>query len=332
MKLKYKVYRTNQLTIKRGKKSLTPPGEFIVDNNRLIYEIKETGSWLREYNLPKRIILEGEYIIDKDHNLGFIIRKTKNQSGNEKLTLKTDIVAAKKNALVFSLGTRGKAGNYKAYLLELRGRWQVDKYNRLQFHIRRSKTEYDVLTFKGIWEVRNNTIEYTYKKTSLKTKRKKIHRLRFKGYWQINKRNHLIYMLDIDNDSYFDFKAYLQTPNIIGKRGTIKYRLGIGIKGSATYNTKTISLYGVWKFRRKTGLSLVVDYSEGVVAAIHFGVFLRASKENKITLGLVSREGKDLGLSVTFTQKFLKNEADWFLRLVKEEKYPRFEWGVKIPW
>lgn len=331
MKLKYKVYKDNQLAITRGKKLLKPYGKFIIDNNRLIYEVKESDSWLREYNLPKRITLEGKWILDKNHNLGFSVRKTKTQAGRERLILKSEIVAVKKNSLVFSLGTKGKEGTYKAYSLNLRGRWQADKYNRLQFLIKRSRTESDVLTLKGIWEVHNNTILYTHKKTVLKTKRKKTHVLRFKGYWQINKRNHLIYILDLDSNSYFEFKAYLQTPNIIGKKGVIKYRVGIGIRGSRIFRDRVISLYGIWKFSRKTGLSLVLDYVSGKISAISFGIFLRMSTKSKITLGLVNRRGEDLGISVTFTQKFLKNNANWFLRLIKEEKYPRFEWGVKLP-
>lgn len=332
MKLTYKINKDNQLTIIKGKEILHPEGSFTVDNdNQLVYEIKEFAYWRQEHRISERITLKGEWGIDVNQNLLFTLRKTQTQSGGERLLLKSKIVQAKANYLVFSLDTQGKSGTHSLRLLQLNGRWQADKYNRLQFLVKRIETS-DTLTFQGSWQVKNNSLTYTYRKTSLTTTTKHTHFLRFKGYWQINKPNRLTYILDTKEDSSFVFKAYLETPSLIGKRGVIKYRIGIGLKGSGLFKTETIILYGVWKLHRKTGLSFDIDYGEGRVKAINFGAFVRVNKKDKITFKLRSKEKQNLGISVDLNHSFLKNSADWFLKVLAENKHPRLEWGITIPW
>lgn len=333
MKVKYKIDENNQLIITRGKIRLNPDGKFSIDgHNQLTYEIAESTSWRKENNLPQKITFKGTWNIDKDHNFIFTLRKTETQEGGERLLLNTELLDVKANALIISCGTKGKRGTHAIRLLQLKGKWKADKHNRLQFLVKKLKNRTDPLTFQGDWEVKHNALIYTYRKTSLITKTKHTYTLRFKGYWEVNKRNRLTYILDTKNDSYFDFRVYLETPNLIGKRGTIKYRIGIGIKGDRLFKREIIALYGVWKFHRKTGLSYDMDYGDGRIKAIRFGAFVRVKERSKITLVLRNREGKNLGISVTFNMRFLKNSAEWFLRIVKEGKQPRFEWGVTIPW
>lgn len=332
MKFTYKISKNNQLAIIKDGKSLYPKGAFAVDNNnQLVYEIKESANWRQEYGISKRITLKGEWGIDLNHNLLLTLKKTQTQVGKERLLLQSKIIQAKANYLVFSLGTQGKAKTHRLRLLQLNGKWQADKYNRLQFLVRKIKTS-DILTFQGSWQVRKNILIYTYRETSLIAKTKRIHTLRFKGYWQINKPNRLTYILDTKRDSSFEFKAFLETPSLIGKKGVIKYRAGIGLKGSKLFKTETITLYGVWKLHRKTGLSFDIDYGGRKVKAINFGAFVRIDKKNKITFKLRSKKKKNLRLSVEFRHIFLENNAEWFLKVLDENKRPRFEWGITFPW
>lgn len=332
MKLTYKISKNNQLVIIRDIRILYPKGSFTVDSyNQLVYEVTESTDWRQEHGISRRISLKGKWGIGPNHNLNFTLRKTPTQAGGERLLLESKIIQAKANSLVFSLSTQGKAGTHALRLLQLKGKWQADKYNRLQFLVKKIKTS-DTLTFQGSWQVKNNSLMYTYRETSLITKTKRTQILRFQGYWQINKPNRLTYILDTKGDSSFEFKAYLETPSLIGKKGAIKYRVGIGLKGSRLFKTETITLYGVWKLHRKTGLSLDIDYGEGRVKAIDFGAFVRINKNNKITFKLSNRERKDLGISVEFSRSFLKDSAEWFLKVLAEYKYPRFKWGITIPW
>ncbi len=332
MKLKYKISKNNQLAIIKKKEILTHKGNFTVNsNNQLIYEVKESTYWRKEYEISKCITFKGKWSIDKKHNLLFTLSKTKNQLQGEKLLLNTKIIKVKANYLVFSLGTKGGPGTHELRLLQLKGRWQADKYNRLQFLVKKIKTS-DTLTFQGSWQIKNNSLLYTYQRVSLITKTKRTHTLRFKGYWQINKPNRLTYILDAKGDSSFTFKVYLETPSLIGRKGVIKYRVGIGLKGSNLFKSETISLYGVWKLHRKTGLSFDIDYEKIGVKAISFGAFVKINSNNKITFKLRSREGKSLGMNVEFIRSFLKNKAKWFLKVISENKQPRLEWGMTIPW
>ncbi len=247
---------------------------------------------------------EGKWSLSPNHDLIFTLRKSTTAAKTERITLKTELIQAKANTLVFLLATRGKTNTQRLQRLELKGKWRADKHNRLQFLVKRLRNRTDALTFQGAWAVKRNSLIYTYRKESLKTKQKSTRTLRFKGYWEINKPHRLTYILDTRNDSAFEFKVYLETPNLIGKRGVIKYRVGIGVKGNPLFKARTVSLYGVWKFHRKTGLSLVVDYGGGRVKAIGFGAFVRIKKKGKVALSLRNRAGKDLGLEVTFTRRF----------------------------
>ncbi len=302
MRVKYLVGKNNQLAVIKGKEVLYPKGYFSLNkDNQLVYEVKETTSWRQEQGISKRITLKGEWRIDANHNLTLTLRKTQTQDQKERLLLKSKIIQAKANYLVFSLSTQGKARTHRPRLLQLKGRWQADKHNRLQFLVKKSKTS-DTLTFQGSWQVKNNSLTYTYQKASLITKTKRTHFLRFKGYWQINKPNRLTYILDVKENSSFEFKAFLETPSLIGKKGVIKYRVGVGLKGRRLLKSETITLYGVWKFHRKTGLSFDIDYGEERTKAINFGAFTRISKKGKITFKLRSREEKNLGISVEFSK------------------------------
>jgi len=333
MKPQYRVSKDNQLIVSRGQSRFEARGYFSIANgNELVYIVTEPAGWRRRYGVGRRIAFQGVWQMDSNHNLVFKLKKTNIQTGKERLVLKTQLRQAEKDALVFSLGTQGQKGTYAFRSLRLRGRWQADKYNRLQFLIKRLRGSADALTFSGSWQVKHNTLIYTYKKISLKTKTKRIQVLRFQGYWEISRPSRLTYILDAKNNSAFDFRAYVETPNLIGKRGVIKYRVGIGIRGSALFETQTVSLYGVWKLHRKGGLSLVMDYAGGRVKEIRFSAFVRVKPGNKITLDLRNRAGNDLGVSLTLTQSFFKNEAEWFLRMTADKKHPRFEWGLAVPW
>jgi hypothetical protein len=242
------------------------------------------------------------------------------------------LIQAKANSLIFTFGTQGKAGTHAPRLLQLNGKWQADKHNRLQFLVKRLKASSDALTLQAGWQVKKNTLTYTYKKTFLKTKAKHLHTLKFKGYWQIDQKNRLTYILDRESDSSFIFKTHFETPNLIGKKGEIKYRVGIGVKGARPFKSEVVTLYGVWKFHRKNGLSLDIDYGNGRIKTICFETFIRTGKQGKLTLGLRNGQGKDLGLSVEFSRKFLKNNAEWFLRAVIGKRRPGLKWGVEIKW
>ncbi len=331
MKLRYKLDKSGRFIVVKETDVLRPRGYFTVDSsNRLVYVIKEPAEWRRKYGMPDKITLTGKWSLDKNDALKFTLKKTDARAGDEQLLLKSELVKAKADCLIFSLGTQGKAGTHDARLLQLKGKWQADKHNRLQFLVKKTRITSDTLTLQGAWQVKNNALQYTCKKTGLKTKQKKAYTLHFSGYWEINRKNRLTYILDTGKNSYFNFKTFLETPSLIGKKGEIKYRAGIGVKGSREYRPQTITLYGVWKLQRKTGLSFDLDCKDRRAKELRFGAFARTGNNGKVTFSLRSRKGQALGLSVEFSRAFLKDNASWFIRMVEADKKPRFEGGVAI--
>jgi hypothetical protein len=333
MKKRYRIDKSNRLLIRQGKIEVGLNGKFsIEDKNKLTYTINELKSLREEYNLPEKINLDGVWSLNENHDLIFTLNKTKKQYGGEELYLKTELLDTRFDALIFSLGTTEVSGKQIIRLLQLRGKWQADRYNRLNFLVKRSGSLYDTLTFEGTWEVNgNNTLVYTYAKTYLKKKERLEKTLTFKGFWQFSEKNRLSYLLDLANDSSFSFKVALETPSVMAKEGEIKYRVAIGAAGTRLFKTRLITLSGLWKVSRDFGFSFEIDYGKNV-QEIGFGAQVRLAKENEIEFTLTSREGDDMGFGVTFTRTFLKNNAQWFVRLNKRNDELDLQGGVKMEW
>jgi len=131
-------------------------------------------------------------------------------------------------------------------------------------------------------------------------------------------------------DSRFDFRAQIETPTIYPQEGVIKYRLGIGIKENRVAE-KIISLYGAWKFSRNLGLVFQMDYNREGLESIEFAADV-SFQENTVTFSLRNKEGKPLGITLTFTHRFLKGiDAETFIRLKRLGEESRVEAGLKIP-
>ncbi|MFH1046091.1 MAG: hypothetical protein V1727_03915 [Candidatus Omnitrophota bacterium] len=333
-RIKYRVDEKNSLVIERAEQELYPTGEFVIDkNNKLCYILEEPLAWRKKYRLPHKITFEGKWSINEEHDLLFTLNQARRQFGGAELYLKTELVGAEQDALVFSLGTTQESAVHQISLMQLKGRWQSDEYNRLQFLVQKSGSRYDVLTLQGSWDIDpNNTLVYTYRKTYLKRKGAQERTLALKGYWQISAKNRLGYILDLENDSLFSFKAHLETPSILGKRGAIQYRAGIGVKTRPPFTTRTFTLYGIWKLEKKLGLSFEMDYGDGQVAEMRFGAVVQILKHNEITFQLKNTQGQDLGMSVSFSRTVLQEKAEWFLRLMSDRAESRVEGGITILW
>ena len=337
MKDRYSVDEYNRLTITTGKKGadaeeLIPRGKFTIDEkNNLSYIIFEPQPWRIKYDLPRKITLKGTWSLDKDHNLVCTLYKTETRYRGEQLQLTTEMKGAASNALVFSLRGKKESGIYQTRLLKLQGKWQADRNNRLCFLAQKTRSRYDTLTLQGTWEVKKNVLIYRYRKTRLKKELRREHALIFKGFWSLSRKNRLAYILDAKNNSYFSFKAHLETPSISGKSGTIKYRVGIGLTKEPS-KSRLITLYGTWKFGKRAQLSFEINYGKGRAREIEFGARVRVTDKNEVAFQLKNDKGGDMGMGVTFTRALLRRNARLFLRLEEMRKNPRIEAGASIPW
>ena len=308
-------------------KLLEIKGIFSVDKrNNLIYLVTESSAWRRQYKFPEKIKFKGKGSLTPEHDL-FLNLEDKRQFDKQQLLLKGTIKKHNANQLIFQVKS-GSRGVNKFSFLKFQGFWQADKHNRIVFAITK-KDSPDTLTFRGDWKLdKNQQLTYAYQKSLLKTKITRIQTLKFKGFWQINKKNRLRYILFGKRDSFFDFRAQLESPSLHPKKGEIRYRLGIGVKkgtgkgrGKANYREKVIFLYGEWKFSRRWGLSFKLDYGGERAKKIYFSSNVNIVKGKKVIFTLLGKDNKPIGASVTFKkQMFSKSDFEYFLRLKREGK------------
>ena len=175
--IKYEVDPYNQLVISALCKTSNLPkfrqvleGRFKLDKkNNLTYIIKKPLN----NNTPHQFKLKGSWSLDKNNDLVLTLNKTTRESLGDKVTLKGQLKKATKDSLNFSLTTKTK-DKLSSYVIKLNGKWQADKYNQLTFNVKKEHSRHDILTLKGGWKLNNNQITYTYKKSQLIRKQKKL--------------------------------------------------------------------------------------------------------------------------------------------------------------
>jgi len=208
-------------------------------------------------------------------------------------------------------------------IINLKGIWRANQYNELVFSASLRNGRSKTYIFRGSWKINDNQyIEY-----SSEGKKEK---LIFKGYWSVLSANRIVYQLEGDSRSRFEFKAQFESANLYPKKGQIRYRIGIGLRGNRLIaNEKTIILYGEWKLGRKLGLIFRIDHGKNRINELNFGANVTFEK-NKLVLGLKSQTGKPLDITLTLTHKFLKS-SQVFIKLMTFKKEYEVAGGVSIP-
>jgi len=324
----YSIDKNNQLVLKKGRKAVSLNGSFSIDRkNRLIYWLNEPPTWRREYHLPEKLVFCGNWKLSTNHDLELEIQQARLKAQQEPLVLKAKIISAETDKLIFEIKSTDRGGLLNFRILQLTGVWQADDLNRLSFAVTK-KDNPDILTLEGGWQLnKNQQITYTYQRTDRKTKSKSSSIITFSGFWQVTRENRLAYILSGGSGSVFDFRVQLETPNVYPQKGVIKYRLGVGLKEQRPDRQRIISLYGTWKINRRVGLIFEIEYARGEIYAMEFAAEVKFSQNNQVVFALKSRKGEDLGVSVIFTHKLLKQlDAELFLRL----KHSRQEQGIDI--
>ncbi|KPK41982.1 MAG: hypothetical protein AMJ78_03965 [Omnitrophica WOR_2 bacterium SM23_29] len=329
-KLKYSTDRLNRLLVNKDNKNYPIDGEFSVEENNLVFKPSQKSIFTKDLDLPRKMRFEGNWHLTPNKDFKLVLIETDNQVKNDELKIKGQIISAQADAIVFQMHCIKEPDVDSIKLLRLGGRWQADEFNQLAFFVARDIAE-DILRFNGSWQVnKNQEIIYTYEKQDLIRKTRTQEQITFKGYWQISSTDRLTYILDFKNRSFFEFKVQMGSPNLIGKTGEIRYRIGIGVKELA--RERVFLLFGTWKINRTKSISFEVNYGEDGVRAITFGASVFLNKNNEFVFELTDKVGKDLGFTVQFNKKFFKNNAIVFARLRRLEQDLRVEGGLKVRW
>lgn len=345
-KITYEIDPHNRLGYKKtGKNSGLPgfrtviDGTFEIDkNNRLIYHIKKSQN---PDNIPQQLKLKGKWSLDKEHNLVLTLDKWGNQIAGNKLILEGELMDADANALSFMVTSKDSYGKAHIYIIKLSGRWQADKYNRLSFDIEREKGPSDRLTFQGAWEInKQNELIYTYEKSWLAKEKKvtngstsltigpessrRANTITLKGYWDIAEKHRIIYVLNKELKSEFDFRVSVGLP---AKRG-LAYELGIG----AIPRKKTITLFGSWKLSPRLGLLFEMPAADGKINSVVLEALCKLDKNYNLDIRLENKRGEDLGINLKLSRKILKDQGEAFIRALSLRKEFSLVAGAGFRW
>ena len=272
----------------------------------------------------------GKWSLTSNHDLKLFLRRSKSEPFRENITLQGKLISVDAGELVFAAHGMTEEGRSETRLLKLEGIWRADDQNRLTFQLKKGDPEAP-LTFQGAWEIGEyHELLYRYQKKDPLTSEKKEELLSFRGAWEIREKDYLTYLLGLDGKSRFDFQAALQSPSLLGKKGEIRYQIGIRLSGRRTL-LREVVLFGKWKVSKDFSLSFEVEYEERRRHAIFFSTSYRLGERNELIFSLKDERGRGLGIEVTFTRSFFEGEGKAFLRLYKDAVESRIEGGVRIP-
>ena len=332
--MRFALNQHNQLIIKtqRQVQPLTVYGRFFLERrNQLNYVLNGPSAWRQKFGLPNKIKFKGNWRLNSEYNLELHLSKASQQFKGDVLSLRGKILRLEGEGLVFQIKNRNRRGVNKLSLLKFSGVWLTDKFNRINFKLKKSKGA-NTLIFENTWSLnKNQQVIYRYKKTDLKTKRKVKNSLIFTGFWQIPCARRLVYNLSGSSRSHFELRAHFQTANIYPKRGAIKFRIGAGMKKNLGA-PEVIALYGAWKFSRKLGVYFEMNYGQDQIKRLVFNAQVNLTHKDKVIFKLTDKKAKSIGISLAFSHRFLsKLDAQWLLRLKRNAREKGVETKVSIP-
>jgi hypothetical protein len=294
--------------------------------NRLIYETAAPATQLD--GVPRRLILDGTWGLSADHRLRIAVRQS-GEARRQAVQVGAGLLRASAKALTFAVRRHEADGRVSAQELTLRGRWQADARNRLVFHAAKADGSEDRLTLSGAWELGpHHELLYQYRQRTGRG-RAGLRTLRFAGTWDVVESHRLVYRLEGSDDSAFAFRASLQTPSLNARDGRLAYQVGIELADGRVINRR-VTLFGAWKLNRDLSAAFEIPYEGGRREAIRFSGTLRFASRNELTVELADHRRRPLGLTVTFTRRFLK-DARWFLRFEKAGRDVEALAGVQVP-
>lgn len=270
--------------------------------------------------------IEGSWRLTPDHELQY-----RRVGPRRELILAGPITRAEPLGLSFRVAEASVDEDVVGREITLRGRWQADPKNRLNFLVNHEQGRAERLTLQGGWELNSNH-EMVYRwQTEADGGRRSADRLiRFQGAWEVGEDKQLVYVLDRASDSGFRFSGAFQTPSILPKKGALRYQLGLELSGRR--RRRVIALFGKWKVSDRWGLSFVIPWREGRAHSIDFGAHYRFGRSGSIVAELSTRQGKSLGLKLTLTREFQKGQGEAFLRLRRSVEESAVEGGVRFKW
>lgn len=334
MPRKYEIDNNNRLVVIDDDLTYPVDGFFTVDRqNNLSYLLNEPQAWRTQRSLPDKITFIGNWKLNENYCLELKLKDDQLFLADSSiLTLKGKIISLEADEFTFELKTIDKSGLLHLGLIKLSGQLNNDEFNQIFFSVEKLEGT-DILFLGAGWRLnKNQEITFNLKRTPFKNKSDFSSLITISGFWRISQANNLTYFLSTASGNSFIFRCHLQTPSLYPKKGAIKYRLGAGISQGRRVKTKIISLYGTWKLSRGLGISFEMEYANGRLHSLEFEAEITIDKANRVVFILKSAQKEALGISVTFTHRFLKQlDARVFLELKSSLRERGIDVGLIIP-
>ncbi len=282
--------------------------------NRLVYET--TGG--------RTLTLDGTWRLTASDDLVFTVRGI-DGLGPRTLRLAGGLERVGAHQLVFAL-EHGEGRTGPRQHLTLTGRWQADGRNRLRFLVDKADGPPDTLTLQGAWEVGP---DHALRYRTVRPRRGRAEpAVRFDGAWDFSRRGRLVYRLDAEGDSAFEFRAALESPTLRAAAGRMVYQIGAGV-GRSRLVPRRITLYGRWNLSARTGVSFEIPLAGGRRQTMRFIGTVRATPRHDLDAALESGAGAPLGLTVTFSRRWLQDRR-WFIQVRRTPEETAAMAGVQL--
>ncbi len=270
--------------------------------------------------------VDGVWRLTRGHQLEY-----RKRGAGQEAVLTGALIAAEPDALVFRVAQREDGGGVVNQLFSLRGRWEADSRNRLNFLVEREKGRFDRLVFQGGWEVtEDHEILYRYKLPFLGRSRFAESALIFRGQWDFSADRRLVYLLDLSGDSVFRFRGAFQTSSVLAKEGQVRYQVGVEVEGKM--RVQTVTFFGKWKLSRDLAVEFELASAGKRKQAILFGASWNVVRSGAVSARLTVRKGQPIGLEVIFSREFLRNGGQAFMSFRKFLEETVLEAGVLVRW
>ena len=314
------------------KESLLLEGEFeVLSDGGLSFQPHTPSDYSDLLNQQHKLNLTGTWEIDRNHDLVFRVDESFSPQLGRQITFKGEFLKAEAGELDFTYAVRTRNGKISLRTLRFFGKWEADSKNRLTFTLTQSQGTTNALTFNGAWKInKRHEIVYSYRKQQLKTKTKITQQLTFRGQWDFASNRSVSYVLEGDSHQAFRFRLTFATPIILAKQNEIRFQIGIEVRGESAPTVRNIILFGKWKLKHDLSLAFEVEYQGGVWHEIGFQAQYRLTPRTEIEAELFAKNQDDMGVSLTLSRSFLKEEGEAFLTLEKSLQETRLEAGASL--
>ena len=282
-------------------------------NNELVYTLRQSPS---KTKLPKKVILKGSWSLTKDHELKLTFEQEQRKSFGKSIVLKGQIIAVKKNKLLFSIRQRTASNKTVYSSINLQGQWQMDKYNRINFNLTKESSPKKNLIFLSKWQIdKNHRLIYKYSKLNVQNGIRKTHYISFDGTWKVLSKYRIKYIIDSRTDVGFDIKVSLQ--KLTGR--AIDYDISIG----AGKNKESFTLHfsGKWKLTKNTQVFFEIKKENNKRSDIQFSSETQISLQGILACALkYYGTDKKIGYTIKFKRGIKSIDGQIYAKILKNSK------------